>query len=219
VARKRSKAATTAPQSKNEALAKAIPARARLPSCDIGIVELLTFFPNHTQWPEAGLRPYQNEWKHPDVARIQLHARGKLTRDAYEKRVDSLKHQILSNGRNLFNDPTFKPTTHKAFMTPVASYDASNYAPRNRHSLIDASLVDIAEGVVNWPVGQDRGIVTQVIEYAHNNGLYQYTTDDIPRIAQQMGFVAPSEAAGNNWDQNAKERVGQIAGPMPAALP
>ena len=101
-------------------------------------------------------------------------------------------------------------------MTPVTSYNASNYAPRNNLALFDASLVDVAGGVINWPVGQDRGIVTQAIEYAHNNGLNQYTTADIPRIAQQMAFVAPSEASGGDWDQNAKARDDQIAGPVPA---
>ena len=104
-------------------------------------------------------------------------------------------------------------------MTPITTYDASNYAPRNRQGLMNASLVNIAGGVVNWPAGQDRGIVSQVIEYAHNNGFDQYTTADIPRIAQQMGFAAPSEAVGGNWDQNARARVEQIAGPVPAALP
>lgn len=219
VMRKRSNAASTTPQSKNEALATAIPAKARLPSCDIGIVELLCFFPNHTKWPEAGIRAYRNEWKHGEVARIQLHARGKLTRDAYEKRIDCLKHQILCHGKHYFGDPTFKPTTHGHLMTPVVSYDASNYAPRNNQGLFDASLMDIAEGVVNWPVGQDRGIVSQAIEYAHNNGLDHYTTADIPRIAQQMGFVAPAEASGDDWDRNAKGQVAQIAGHVPAALP
>ena len=97
-------------------------------------------------------------------------------------------------------------------MTAVTSYDASNYQPRPRHasSLAIAPLVEIAQGVVNWPTGQDRGIVTQAIEYAHQNGLAQYNTTNIPLLAQQMGFAAPNEASSTQWDQNARERAKQL---------
>lgn len=201
--------------SRNEALATAISVKAHLPNCAIGIVEFLSFFPVHTQWPEAGLRPYRNEWRHTDVAKVQLHARGTLTKDAYRKRVDALKHQILTNGRAVFNDGTFTPTTHPHLMTAVTTYDASNYSSGENISriLYDASLVDIAEGVVNWPTGEDRGIVTQCIEYAFQNDLDQYTTADIPRIAQQMGFAAPGEASRADWDKRALRRARQIAHP------
>jgi hypothetical protein len=202
---------------KNEALVDAITIKARLPPCQIGAVELLTFFPHHSQWPEVGLRIYRNGWKHPDVARIHLHARGTLTKEAYIKRYDALKHQILRNGRIFFDDDGFKPTTHKHLLTAVTTYDASNYAPRDDivHLLVDATLVDIAEGVVNWPAGEDRGVVTQAIEHAYINDLRQYTAADIPQLAQQMGFVAPNEASTQQWDQSAKRRVDQIAGLAP----
>ena len=202
---------------KNEALVDAVTIKARLPPCHIGAVELLTFFPHHTQWPEAGLRLYRNGWDHSEVARIQLHARGTLDKEAYKRRYDALKHQILRNGSIFFSINDFTPTANSNLLTPVTSYDASNYAPRDNiaNLLVDATLVDIAEGVVNWPTGQDRGIVTRAIEHAHTNNLRQYTAADIPRLAQQMGFVAPTEASGPQWDKNAWQRVDQIAGPAP----
>ena len=204
---------------KNEALTSAITIKARLPPCQIGAVELMTFFPHHSQWPEVGLRVYRNGWDHSDVARIQLHARGTLDKQAYTKRYDALKHQILRNGRIFFNMADFKPSAHNHLLTAVTSYDAANYAPRDdiAHLLVDATLVEIAEGVVNWPTGQDRGIVTQAIEYAYNNDLRQHTAADIPQLAQQMGFVAPADATGIQWDNSAKQRVSQIAGPAPKA--
>lgn len=204
---------------KNEALTDAITIKARLPPCQIGAVEFLTFFPHHTQWPEAGLRLYRNGWNHSDVARIQLNARATLDEESYTRRYNALKYQILSNGRIFFNVSDFKPSsaTHNQLLTAVKSYDASNYAPRDTHVnvLEDATLVDIAKGVVNWPTGQDRGIVTQAIEYAFNNDLHQYTSANIPGLAQQMGFTAPAEASTDQWDQNACQRVEQIAGPAP----
>ena len=150
-------------------LAGSISVRAPLPACDIGAVEFLTFFPNHTQWPEAGLRLLRNKWSSLDIAKAQLHARGKLNKQSCERRADGIKHQVLNIGREFFNDSSFKLSTHSHLMQPVISYDASGYRPRaSVASLLPAaSLIDISEGIVNWPVGQDRGTVTQAIEYAH----------------------------------------------------
>ena len=202
---------------KNEALIDAITVKARLPPCEIGAVELLTFFPHHTQWPEAGLRLYRNGWDHTEVARIQLHAQNTLDQESYTKRYDALKHQILKNGSVFFNIAGFKPSVNRNLLTPVTSYHASNYAPRQEHAslLVDATLEDIARGVENWPTGQDCGIVTQAIAYAYRNNLGQYTAADIPHLALQMGFTAPTEASTGQWDQNARQRVEQIAGPVP----
>ena len=196
----------------NVDLASAIRIRARLPARNLGAVELLTFFPAHTQWPEAGLRLYRNGWTTLDIAKMQLHARGRLSKSTTSKRVGALRHQVLTNGKIFFNDSRFKQSSHAHLMTAVTSYDASQYQPRPQHasSLVTASLADIARGVVNWPTGQDRGIVTQVIEHAHRNNLAQYTTDDIPMLAQQMAFRAPSEASATQWDQHAHQRARQI---------
>jgi hypothetical protein len=99
-------------------------------------------------------------------------------------------------------------------MTLVKSYDATSYRPCDSISprLMDAKLVDIAEGVVNWPTGEDRGIVTQGIEYAHQHSLSQYTTADTPQLAKQMNLAAPTEASQPDWDQLTLQRVKQIAG-------
>ena len=193
-------------------LAGAVGANALLPACEIGAVELLTFFPNHTQWPEVGLRLYGNGWNTLNVAKMQLHPRGRLNKAKGDKRITALRHQVINNGKEFFNDLSFKPSTHGHVMTPVTSYDASQYAPKAgfASALEAATLIDIAQGVVNWPMGQDRGIVTQVIEYAHQNGLAQYTTVHVPQLAQQFGFMAPNEASTTRWDQNARVRAERI---------
>ena len=193
----------------NVDLASAIGVGARLPPCQIGAVELLTFFPNHTQWPEAGLRLYRNGWAGLEIAKVQLHARGRLNKKSCDKRDSALKHQVLTNGAAFFNADKFQRASHAHLMTAVTTYDASAYAPRASVAwkLTTTTLVDIARGVAIWPTGQDRGIVTQAIEYARQNGLNQLTTADIPGLAQQLGFAAPSEASGAQWDQRARERA------------
>ncbi|KAK3697496.1 hypothetical protein LTR37_017442 [Vermiconidia calcicola] len=192
-------------------LSSAIGVEAQLPSCQLGAVELLTFFPNHTQWPEAGLRLYRNGWKTLDIAKVQLHARNRLTRQGCDKRVAALRHQVLKNGQIFFNDKVFNQTSHAHLMTTVTSYDASNYAPRSTiaGSLAPKKLIDIANGVVNWPTGEDRGIATQAIELANHNGLIQYTTLDIPWLSFQYAFSSPSESLKATWDQTALQRARQ----------
>ena len=194
----------------HEDLASAVAVGTRLPSCQIGAVELLTFFPNHTQWPEAGLRLYRNGFKHKEIAKVQLQARGKLDKASQQKREQALRHQISTNGKIFFNDPNFTLKNSANLMTPVRVYDASNYVPRprvTRSAMTTARLVNVARGITIWPAGEDRGIVTQVIEYAHQHNDLQYTIADIPQLAQQLGFVAPHEASTAQWDQNANTRA------------
>jgi hypothetical protein len=149
----------------NEALDGAIPASAKLPPCEIGAIELLTFFPNHTQWPEAHLRLIRNGWKNLDIAKVSLYARSTLSFETAKKREGALRHSIRTNGKEFFDDETFKQKTHSHLLTRVTTYDATNYKPRDREqprSLSTATLVGIAKGVTRMPTGQDRGIVTQV---------------------------------------------------------
>ena len=71
----------------NVDLVFAVSTKARLPAFPIGAIELLTFFPHHTQWPEAGLRLYRNGWVSPDIAKMQLHARGTLSKSNGDRRT------------------------------------------------------------------------------------------------------------------------------------
>jgi hypothetical protein len=95
---------TQASTNKNEALASAIPVKARLPPCVIGTVEMMIFFPLHDQWPEAGLRLIQNGWKNVDIANIQLFARNTLYKNIYVK-CNALKQSVIRNGKIFFEEP------------------------------------------------------------------------------------------------------------------
>lgn len=197
---------------RNSELSSAISANAHLPPCKLGAVEMVTFFPLHIRWPELGLRLYRNGWKSLSISKAMLHARDKLdyrSDDAVERRKSANRHQVLSNGKYFFQDGDFTPTSSEE-MTPVTSYDVSTYTPRDNistSSLFTAKLVDIAEGVKNFPKGEDRGVVTQAIEYAVRNQLDGLTTADIPQLAAQQGFQDPFDSFGSEWDQHAEERM------------
>lgn len=152
----------------NESLSTAVSASVKLPTCEIGAVELLTFFPNHTQWPLAHLRITSNGWKSPDVAKYSLYARGTLSYETAKKRSAALRHQLSKNGIITF-DETFTLKTHRDQLPSVATYDTTSYVPRplkdeKTRDLTTAYLVDLAKGVTatRMPTGQDRGILTQV---------------------------------------------------------
>ena len=194
----------------NTHLTGAVDFYARLPPCDLGAVELCTFFPNHTQWPEPGLRLLRNGWKYEDIAMAQLHARNNVNKAYMDRRKAALRQQALANGKNFFNDESFTPTSRQTLMTPVNTYDATNYRPKstvNMNRLTDATLLELGNGIHNWPTGADRGIVTQCIEHAVQNNDQTLMVRDIPRLAQQLGFAMPAEATGTQWDQRANHRV------------
>ena len=88
-------------------------------------------------------------------------------------------------------------------------YNTAAYQPRgaSARQTADAKLVDVANGVVEWPCGEDRGIVAQVIEHAVAERMREVTTADIPNVAARLGFVMPAEASGQDWDQRALGRL------------
>ncbi|KAK4541805.1 hypothetical protein LTR36_007337 [Oleoguttula mirabilis] len=190
-------------------------ASARLPACEIGAVELVCFFPNHTQWPKALLRLIGNGWNTKEIATAQLHARGALSAETHARRNGALRHQVIDGGNLEFGVTTFTQKTFWGQITDparvggVASYDASVYVTRPKYASkpTAASLIDVARDVVNWPAPEDRGIVTQVIELAVQNGLQILSVDDILQTSQHFGFTMPTEAAGAQWDQNGLRRI------------
>lgn len=212
----------------NVDLRNATSASVRLPQCDIGAVELATFFPNHTQWPAVVLRLIASGWNARDITDVQLHAHGAISAQARTRRNNAIRHQIIDGGNQHFRVHNFTQTVFQNRITAlarpngVATYDASTYAPRGANTsianLTTASLLDVAQGVVNWPAPEDRGLVTRVIELAIDNNWPEITVDDIPQIGQFFGFTVPAEAGRSEWDERARERVLAAvaqAGPYP----
>lgn len=186
--------------------------RAHLPACKLGAVEALTFFPNHLKWPELCMRLFRNDWTYLDVALTELHARNKLdpqSTEVVERRRGTLRKQVPTCGKDFFNDPSFKLSTSRS-MNPVATYDASHYAPHNAartNSLYHEKLVNMAKGVKNWSIGKDFGVVSKAILYAVRREQDHLTTADIPTLIHKQRFRDPQESFGPDWDKNAIDRI------------
>ena len=82
----------------NDEVRTAAPMEDPLPPCILGARKLITCFPHHTQVPRAGLRLIRNDWTHSDIAKGQLHARGRLSKDTCARRAATLRKQVLRNG-------------------------------------------------------------------------------------------------------------------------
>ena len=182
-----------------------------LPLCELGAVELLTFFPNHTLWPLVSLRLHSRGWSVAEIAAVALHARGTLTTANLYTRRAALRHQIRANGRELFgNNFTLTRWKDGGYRGAPVGCHTTSYRPRayiESSELKDESLVACAQGVIDWPAGQDRGIFTQCVEHACSTRNIRLMISDVPSITDYFGFEMPVEATGGQWDQNAAIRV------------
>lgn len=182
---------------------------AGLPACQIGAVELLAFFPFHTEWPKVLLRLLGNGWTSNTLAQASLHARDTLSVATCTRRDGAIRQQVSVNANAEFNLTDFTRGNYPNLIQPVGTYDATAYTPRawRANRIVTAKLVDIDQGVVNWPAPEDAGIVTQVIQLAVDGAFTELTTSDIPQIAQFFGFQMPADAATPQWDQRGLRRV------------
>ena len=191
-----------------------VPSFADLPDCEIGAVELLTFFPNHTQWPKVVLRLIGNGWTGEDMAKVIFWARGLNDKEEVEKRRNALRHQIPKAGKEEFgtnfNRTTFMPQiTDPNRVGGCQTYHAEDYRPRSHDAnrLYAPMLADLGAGVVNWPAPEDSGIVTRAIRWAIDFQLDADDVDDIEDYARELNFQMPADASGTQWDQRGRERV------------
>ncbi|KAK3671588.1 hypothetical protein LTR78_008511 [Recurvomyces mirabilis] len=179
------------------------PVTARLPPCEMSAAELLYLFPNHTQWPKVMLRLLGSGWTVSDMASAAMYARAIVDDKVHKRRCAAMRYQTSEAGRAEFNDPTWTQTkAAPGQVSVVTDYDVSTYIPRHRKHLITIKLLDVARGVQWWPATSDRGIVSQVVRFARDNPVLcvDFTTDDIPTVATQQGFVMPRDASRSDWD-------------------
>ncbi|QIX00398.1 hypothetical protein AMS68_005915 [Peltaster fructicola] len=182
--------------------------RIALPEMVIGAYELLAYFPNHTQWPAAIIRLICNEWSTDNISAAQLFARGHQSGDEHHRRAGAVRHQVLQGGREFFRLANFTRQRYPSLMHHRELADASLWRPRTNITALDnARLVTLAQGVVNAPLGQDRGLVAQAIEIAVRDARLDWYVTDIPSVVQQYGLQLPPEAANiARWDINARAR-------------
>lgn len=217
----------------NDGINNAVDVRSELPQMVIGAVEFLTFFPHHTQWPTIIFRLYRHGWSTGAMAKAMLHARGTLNRIEWDRRQAALRHQLRTATRDRYataqnRDPTpsslrqnghpdFSPFVLHSSGNNVDHYDVRNpmepsgdvyEPPRGQTTLAQpARLLDVINGVQNWPSDQDRGQLTEALLYAQANGLLQQSTRDLANIVVQQNYTVVTDASTTDWDLRAVERL------------
>lgn len=85
----------------------AVSASTPLPDVPLSAVELATFYPLHTSWPEYLLRFFRNDWTMSLVAKAQLYARDDLTQGEHTKRSNALRKAKKTAGDNKYGVTNF----------------------------------------------------------------------------------------------------------------
>ncbi|KAK3117121.1 hypothetical protein LTR53_001850 [Teratosphaeriaceae sp. CCFEE 6253] len=183
------------------------------PPVDVGAVEALTYYPNHTQ-TEFILRLLGNGWTEKDIAICQLHARGHLWEETIRTYRNKFRWQALTAGKNKFGKD-WSPAANRQDLPSSSDYSVAGYSPRlitGRTAVLHkaARLIDLAKDVINPPSDQDSAYLTLAIQHAVTTADYTLTTDDIPRLVEEESFVMPAGAThpvGETWDHDGRDRV------------
>lgn len=152
----------------------------------ITAAEIIAFFPNHVlKWDDALYRLIQNGWTTNDISGYfnytrQLSGDATLTKGMVSDRVKRSNLYILgrsmgsASGRPRFKTAFF---TTKGWVLPQAAKGGVYGHP------IDHFLVDLAEGLVNWPRGSGARLLTRAVEFAVRHG-YRHV-----KLSQFHNFV------------------------------
>ncbi|KXT07255.1 hypothetical protein AC578_2349 [Pseudocercospora eumusae] len=218
-------------------LKTAMSTRLPLPQIVIGALELCTYFPQHARWPRYLLRLLRNDWRSKDIVKAQLHARGELNKANLKLRDDAIRKQILTNGRVYYNNRDWNardwfrashadsapyPATRPFPNLYTPGLDQAAWGPAAQKSWTLAAgtvsstpptFLEMYQGVIHHPTGQDAGVLTQILHWASQQGrsfMLRHDASDIPAIIQANPntFVLPHEARNTaTWDQSALGRL------------
>ncbi|KAF2279524.1 uncharacterized protein EI97DRAFT_482034 [Westerdykella ornata] len=136
----------------------------------ITAAEIMAFFPNHIEWNDAIFRLVQNSWTRREIAGYinyvrQLPSSAAVTRERISHWARMADRQIMVGSPiNAHRRPGFKTV----FFTPE-KWELPKLS-RLEADPIDYFLVDLAEGVVNWPTGSGARLLTRAIRLAQQQG-------------------------------------------------
>jgi hypothetical protein len=138
--------------------------------------EIITFFPNHIRWLEAGYRFRNNDWTTNELVAYLNYAR-QLDGDRAEK-VHKYRSICLQAHKQMETPgdvlPDLLTPEHWTFLSELRS---SKLTP------VDYYIVDLAEGVVHMPFGEGAWILTRTVAYAIEHG-YRYV-----KLSQIHDFI------------------------------
>jgi hypothetical protein len=196
---------------------------------EIGIVEICTFCPNWLNLPVPVARAIRNGWTREALAKAQLHALGALGWDEWMRAIARIQKQIssgckmmdgVSNDKYRHNSQDFRQRHGlQNDLTASAWQFKAEYEPSVPVQTGHMPLSSLYGGVVNWPVGGDRLLMTQCLEFARSNEHLGLDTSHWAWIIQSQGLTAPPAPVGLNRDVDAYQRLNaSVADPQDPSL-
>ncbi|KAK5716279.1 hypothetical protein LTR17_016468 [Elasticomyces elasticus] len=157
-------------------------------------VELLCFFPNHTQWPGVLRRLTDAGWRDEEIAAARLYFRGAVQEDRVERHWGQIRKQ-----QKWAKDAE-----------SVEEYGLSSFAPRKTQRYKEPQhelLAEIGRNVVEWPEQAQQSFLTLAIIYAIAHPEMEYTTDDVEWLAASLGWVLPCDFSKDRLDEEGHDNV------------
>jgi len=185
---------------------------------EISLVEICAFCPNWFMIPELVARAIRNGWTREALSKAELHAVGSLDWDSWQTATGRIQKHISagcklidgvsSEDRSRHNSKDFR-VRHgpQNDLTAGAWRFKAQYEPGKPVQPGHMPLSHVYEGVVNWPVGNDRLLMTQCLEFAKANEHLNLDTSHWDWIIRSQGLTAPPAPAGLSRDVDAFQRL------------
>jgi hypothetical protein len=197
---------------------------------DIGIVEICAFCPNWFMIPELVARAIRNNWTREALGKAQLHALDALTWEEWLRASARIQKQIssgcklidsqFSDNKVRHNSQSFKERYGpQNDLTATAWHFNVEYEPGTPVQTGHMPLSSLYAGIVNWPVGNDRLLMTQCLEFARNNEHLNLDTSHWDWIIRSQGLTVPPAPVGRNRDAEAYQNLNaRVADPQDPRL-
>jgi hypothetical protein len=196
---------------------------------EIGIVEVCTFCPNWLMLPVPVARAIRNGWTREALGKAQLHALGALGWEEWMRAIARIQKQIssgckmmdgVSNDQYRHNSQNFRQRHGLQNDLTASTWQfKAEYEPGVPVQTGHMPLSSLYGGVVNWPVGGDRLLMTQCLEFARSNEHLGLDTSHWAWIIQSQGLTAPPAPVGVNRDVDAYQRLNaSVADPQDPSL-
>jgi hypothetical protein len=185
---------------------------------EIGLIEICTFCPSWFRLPEPAARAIRNGWSAASMGKAQVHALGILDWDEWQRAIRRVQKQISAGCKMIDGTSADSGIKHNSSdfrrrhgpqddLTANAWRFMAEYEPGAPVKTGHLPLLSIYRNVVNWPVGNDRLLMTQCLEFAKNNEHLEFDTAHWDWIIQSQSLTAPPAPVGKNRDIGALERL------------
>ncbi|KAK4632237.1 hypothetical protein CLAFUW4_02435 [Fulvia fulva] len=180
------------------AVTERVPANCVLPrGVNITLAEICTFFPSALQIPHVACRFMRNRVFVNMLAKLELRAIG-LENDKKSIRQAESRIKEQNTKAGLYQ---FGPDTNGRWnLQRALDARAENDLTADHWKLYDGegfqhydvrSIYGAVPEFQRWPQDMDRGVVTQILEYAKQHESDGYTTRDWSSLVQRHGFQPP----------------------------